>query len=91
MNKDQPPLDDDALDTIYIFFDLYLMRGEFAFLDWILYKVYLRILEDEICIDEALTYLTVSLPAKDKLPSRAHVFAAMKDKYKEKGLFDGLE
>ena len=87
---------DAHLDSIYDFVDIYLKLGQFEFLNSIISLVWTRIQQQNIDLDEVITWLTVTLPAKDKLDERDTLFVIAKQWFEGENsenehLFSGLD
>ena len=78
---------DSALDLIYERADEMLLAGEFSPLN----KIISDLSVDNLTIDVLLAVLTISLPAKSKLPARSSFYLSVKQKLLERGEFrEGL-
>lgn len=83
---------DATLDGIYGQIDFLMTEGRFEEIDGTLSSLKVG----DIGIDLCLGYLTATLPAKSKLPSRRDFYSRAKEYaleygFDEPGLFDGLE
>ena len=77
---------DSEIDIIHDYIDLLLRKEQYFVIDSILLSLYLREIKD---VDEILSYLTATLPAKSKLANRIYFITKLR-KIDEK-LLKGLE
>ena len=85
-------LTDYELDYIFDYTDFLLRRGQFDVVDAILHALTYRV--DTMNLDEGLTYLTVTIAAKNKLRYRKSFYDAVYNKFKDDKrptLFSGLD
>ena len=78
---------DSALDLIYERADEMLLAGEFTALN----EIIAGLSADKLTIDVLLAVLTISLPAKSKLPARSLFYLSVEQQLQERGEFrEGL-
>lgn len=80
---------DKEIDDIYDLFDFLMKKGKWELLDGMLSEILQRVWRTEI--DMLLTYLTATLPAKSKLPSRTKLVNECKRWFPDNELWKGLE
>lgn len=83
---------DSEIDLIYDFADAQMSKGRFRFLGSVLDGVYFEVKSGDIDIEEVITWLTVTLPAKNKIKTREWLYDAAVQRWgNQSDLFTGLK